>query len=96
MFNKKPQPLGDLVRELLRLRGLETPLLQRRLLAAWDKVCGPTIARYTKEKTIRNQTLFVKIDNPSLRQDLSMMRSQLVRRLNDEVGAQIIVDIKFM
>lgn len=94
MFNKKPQPVGDLVRELLRLRGLETPLLQHRLLEAWDRVGGPVIARYTKEKSIKNQTLLVKIDNPSLRQDLSMMRSQLVQKLNAEVGAQIITEIK--
>ena len=37
---------------------------------------------------------FVKIDNPALRQDLSMMRSQLVRRLNAEVGSQVITDVR--
>ncbi len=95
MFSKKPKPLGELIRESLRRNGLETPLQQHRLLEAWDKVCGPTIASYTKEKTIRNQTLCVRIENPSLRQDLSMMRSKLIERLNAEAGAQIIVEIKF-
>ena len=51
--------------------------------------------KYTGEKFIRNQTLYVKILNPALRADLSMGRSLLVRRLNEKVGAQVIVDIRF-
>ena len=51
--------------------------------------------RYTGEKFIRNQTLFVKILNPALRADLSMMRERLVKNLNVEAGASIISDIKF-
>ena len=35
-----------------------------------------------------------KITNPALRQDLSMMRSQLVKRLNEEVGALVITEVK--
>ena len=54
---------------------------------------GSMVARYTGEKFIKNQTLHVKITNPALRQDLSMMRSQLLKRLNAEVGAMVISDI---
>ena len=46
------------------------------------------------QRFIKNQTLFVKITNPALRHDLSMMRTQLMRRLNEQVGALIITDIK--
>ncbi|MFW5526906.1 MAG: DciA family protein, partial [Prevotella sp.] len=34
-----------------------------------------------------------KINNPALRQDLSMMRQQLLKRLNDAVGRPVIVDV---
>ena len=79
----------------LRREGLETPLLQRRALDAWDTVVGKTIVRYTAEKFIKNQTMFVKITSPALRQDLSMMRAKIVSRINQAVGAQIITDVKF-
>lgn len=78
---------------MLRQDGLETPLRQKRLLDAWETVTGSMVARYTGEKFIKNQTLHVKITNPALRQDLSMMRSQLLKRLNTEVGAMVISDI---
>ena len=95
MQRRREKIANDIVREILRSQGLETPLLQRRLLAAWDKTVGATIARYTGEKFIKNQTLMVKITNPALRSDMNMIRTELKNKLNIAVGAQVISDIKF-
>lgn len=94
MFRRKPQEVEDLVRQILRANGLETPLLQRRLLQAWDDVVGPAVAQYTEEKHIKNQTLWVKILSPAVRADLQMRRTTLVAQLNNAVGAQVIADIR--
>ncbi len=94
MFKRDVKPLGDVLQQFLRNEGLETPLLQKRIIDAWDQVVGDRIAGYSSDKFIKNQVLFVKIVNPALRQDLSMMRSQLVKRLNSSVGTSVISDIK--
>jgi hypothetical protein len=94
MFKRHVQPISDVINELLRVEGLETPLLQRRLIASWDKIVGTTISKYTDNIYISNQTLMVKITNPALRQDLSMLRTQLVKRLNAEVGSIVIMDVR--
>lgn len=94
MFKRHPQSISELLGMYLRREGLETPLLQKRIIDAWDTVVGPTVARYTREKFIKNQTLLVKIVNPALRQDLTMMRRQLVKRLNESVGTAVITDIR--
>ena len=94
MFKQQPQALSEILQQFLREQGLEIPLRQKRLIDAWEKVTGATVARYTGEKFIKNQTLHVKITSPALRHDLSMMRSQLVKRLNAEVGAMIIADVR--
>lgn len=95
MFKRDVKSLSDVLNMVLRKEGLETPLLQKRLIDGWESVTGKTVARYTGEKFIRNQTLFVKISNPALRADLSMMKSQLVNRLNESVGTMLITDIRF-
>ena len=94
MFRQKVKSIAELLPEFLRNQGLETPLQQRRLIDSWETVVGAPIAAYCGEKFIKNQTLFVKITNPALRQDLSMMRSKLVQRLNAEVGAMVITDVR--
>jgi predicted nucleic acid-binding Zn ribbon protein len=95
MFKREVKPLSEVLNQFLRREGLEMPLLQKRLVDNWDDIVGKTVVRYTGEKFIRNQTLMVKITNPALRADLSMMRSQLVKRLNDSVGSMVITEIKF-
>jgi len=94
MFRRKVQTLTDVLGKALRDGGLESPLLQKRIVDAWDIVVGPTVSRYTQQKYIRNQTLCVKIINPALRQDLSMMRTQLVKRLNEHVGSFVIAEVR--
>ena len=94
MFRRDVQSLADIIARCLRADGLETPLKQRRVVDAWGRVVGKAVEKYTGEKFIRNQTLFVKITNPALRADLSMMRERLVKNLNAEVGAQVITEIK--
>lgn len=94
MFRRDVQSISDLLNMYLRREGLETPLLQKRAVDAWDTLMGPSIARFTGGKFIKNQTLFVKILNPALRQDLTMMRSRIVKRINEAVGSQVIVDVR--
>lgn len=95
MFRKEVQNIRDLIMRNLRVQGLETPLLQKRLVEAWPTVAGPLIARYTQNAAIRNQTLWIRLSNPALRADLSMRRQDFVRRLNEYVGSQVITDIRF-
>lgn len=95
MFKRQVKSLQDLLPQILRHEGLETPLQQKRLIDAWATVMGKPVERYTGDKFIKNQTLFVQILNPALRADLTMNRTVLVQRLNNFVGAQVIADIRF-
>ena len=95
MFKRNIESLKDVLLRNLREQGLETPLKQKRLVEAWPEIAGPVITRYTLNTYIYNQTLFVRLSNPALRSDLSMMRQELVNKLNAVVGEQVITDIRF-
>jgi predicted nucleic acid-binding Zn ribbon protein len=95
MFKRDVQDIRDLIMRNLRMQGLETPLLQKRLIEAWPEVAGPVIARYTRDVRIQNQTLYVSLTSPALRAELSMQRQTYVKKLNDYVNAQIISDIRY-
>jgi len=95
MFKREVYSIKDLVLRNLRYQGLETPLLQKRLIEAWPVVAGEAIARYTVDVSIRNQTLYVHLSVPALRSELNMRRSEFIVRLNEYVGNQVIADIRF-
>ncbi|PVX50166.1 DciA family protein [Hallella colorans] len=94
MFKRDVKSLGDVLQHYLRKEGLETPLLQMRVVDAWPKIVGESVNGYTAERFIKNQVLFVKVTNPALRQNLSMMHTQLTKRLNEMVGTSVITDVR--
>lgn len=96
MFRRKVKDITELLYATLRQNGLEGPLLQKRTIDAFDEVAGPVAMRYVSDKYIRNQTLFIKMTNPALRQDLSMMRTTLLLRLKETVGSEVVTDIRFI
>lgn len=95
MFKREVKSLDEVMGGFLRHEGLEGPLQQRRLIEELDKALGPVAARHISDKYIRNQTLFVRMDSPVMRAELSMRRSSLIQKLNASVGGLIITDIRF-
>ena len=75
MFRRDVKSVKELIMRTLREQGLETPLQQKRLVEAWPDVAGEAIARYTLNTYIYNQTLYVRLSNPSYRCQIRMMRS---------------------
>ena len=70
MKKGKTESVGDILRKYLRQEGLETPLNQQRLISKWFELMGPGISAYTGEIYIKNQTLFVQLKSPALKNNL--------------------------
>lgn len=96
MKKSNSEQVGVILRRFMRDEGLETPLNQFRLMSAWKDVMGDGIEQYTGDMFIKNQTLFVKIKSSVLKNNLMMMRTSLVDKLNKTVNAQVITDIHFV
>ena len=96
MIRNKPKPLGDLLMQFLRQEGLETPLLEHRIVQAWVPVMGDVIGKYTSELYVRNSILWVKLKSPALKNNLLMMHTDITRRLNSYVQSQVITDVRFI
>jgi len=95
MQRRNSEKIGDVVRQFLRDEGLETPLNQYRLISSWGDVMGKGIYPYTGDIFIKNQTLYVQIKSSVLRQELNSMKQNIVKRLNDHVGVQVICEAIF-
>lgn len=95
MKRRNAEPIGLLIRQFLRQNGMESPLNEYRLVQMWQEVVGEAITKYTSNLYIRNQILYVHLTSSVLRQELMMGRDLLVRKLNEKVGSQVIVNIIF-
>lgn len=87
--------VGDVVRNILRDDGLETPLNEHRLLSALPEFLGGKIRPYLGKTRIQDDTLFVEIRSAPLRANLTMDSKRIKQELNKIVGAVVIQKIKF-
>lgn len=93
--DKNNQSLGDVIRELLHNYNLEGKLSQARIIEAWPTVTGDMISRHTRDLFIKGRTLFVSLDSPALKNELSYSKSKILEELNKHVGEEVITNIVF-
>jgi predicted nucleic acid-binding Zn ribbon protein len=86
--------IAQIINQVIDEYKIGDKLMEARIIAAWSQVLGP-LAKPSDELYIKNRTLFVRLSSSVIRNELSMMRTQLVQRLNEQVGEGVITDIVF-
>lgn len=92
----KARPIGELLADFIHGSDLEQPLLERKVVALWPELLGPTIAQMTGEIQVKNGVLLVHIHSAALKAQLFDIRHELVRKLNEAAGAQVLKDIRLL
>ena len=95
MKRRDPKTIGEIMQDYLNPASLDRSVNERRLEALWPEVVGPYINRHTERRYVSRRVLHVIITSAPLRNDLMMLRSSLVKRLNEITGADVIDDIVF-
>ena len=95
MIRKKEQKLGSLLQHFLREQGLETPLNEYRAVQIWPEIVGPAISRYVGKVFIKNCIMYVQIRSAALRENLTHQRTVLAQRVNQQIGAQVVNELRF-
>lgn len=73
--------------------GMTDEYARQRLCFLWAEVVGPAINRYTSRRFVDGDRLHVFITSASLKNELLYLRPQLVKRLNEAVGRELITDV---
>ena len=87
------QPIGSVLRQVVRELSLGPKLAQSELRALWERELGPVINRHTTEVSFRAGTLYVHVNSSPLRHELMLNRAQLVQRLNDKLSDPVVQEL---
>ncbi len=92
----KPEPLGGVVSEFLKGKGLADRIQQVSTIDDWASVVGPQIASVTEAMSITpDGTLFVAVTTNGWMTELSLMEPELIRALNSHASARRVKKIRF-
>ena len=95
MKRLEPESIGDVLRQALQQQGLTDRLHEAKAVAAWPGVVGEHIAAYCGRPYVNNGLMTIYVRSASLRQELTMSRSILIKLLNEAAGHEAIKEIRF-
>ena len=89
------QRLGELLPVVLRGLGIERELKGWQAVETWADALGPAIARKTHAVSYHEGVLEVEVEGSSWRHELGYLERDLVRRLNERLGAALVQRLRF-
>lgn len=92
----KSVAIGDALISYLRESGLEQSVLDVQIEEVWPKVMGDVVNQLTRKVEVREGVLYVHVNSAALKAQLFENRFELVRKLNEAVGANAIRDCRIL
>ena len=92
---KGPQPIGDILAQLMARRGFAQVAGAAALEAAWREAAGQLAAEHSHAIAIRRGKLEVLVAHSAMVQELSFQKAAIVQRLGGLLPDGHITDLRF-
>ncbi len=90
MRRNEVQSLGSAIKDYLKEKKFDSKLAEVDAVNSWEKIIGRPVARATTSIYIKDQTLYLHLKSSVVRNELFMMRNEIIRAMNEHAG-QVIV-----
>ncbi len=95
MAKGQPQPIGEVLSQLMARRGYARVQSAGALAEAWRQAAGERNADRTQATAVRRGVLEVLVANSTLAQELGFQKRAMVARLAELLPDENIRDLKF-
>jgi predicted nucleic acid-binding Zn ribbon protein len=93
--SSRTKSLGDAIEELVAQLGIKKKLHEQDAFVVWGQAVGERIAKVATPTRMVRGTLIVSVRTGAWRNELSMRKQEIVQKLNELLGEEMVKDIKF-
>ena len=93
MSDKNQYTMKDLIQKMLQTYRLEGKMQEVDLRQNWETLMGTMINKHTTKLYINKEKLFIYVDSPVLRQELSYGKTLIIEKVNGFLGEGIVKDV---
>jgi hypothetical protein len=95
MKPRTAEPVSAVLLRVVRGLDIESKLLAHAVVPAWPRAAGPRLAPHTRAAKLRDGVLTVEARSAAWLNEVSLMRDTLRARLNEELKAAQVREIRF-
>ena len=91
----QPEKAEKILERLTTRMGIAARLEREKAVVVWEEAVGKNISRRAKAVSLRNDILFVHVQNSVWLQELSLLKEGIIEKINTLVGKDVVRDIVF-
>ncbi len=85
--------VGDALSSFLKSSRWKARIDEIRVKGEWEKIMGNTIAKYTRDVSLKDGVLHISTDVAPLKQELQFGKAQIVANINEYFKEQVVKDV---
>jgi predicted nucleic acid-binding Zn ribbon protein len=88
--------LKEAITKMLSFYRLRGKFDETGVVAHWPEIMGTAVANRTTQIYVSQKKLFVRIESSVIKNELLMVKTGIIQKLNERAGADVITDIIFL
>jgi predicted nucleic acid-binding Zn ribbon protein len=96
MRKANDKSMKEAIEQMLQVYKIKRRFDETAVIASWPQLVGKPVANRTKELFIHDKKLFLRIESSVIKNELMLMRTQIIEKINDEAKGIIVDEIIFL
>ncbi len=96
MRKANDKSLKDAIEQMMQVYKIKRKFDETGIIASWPNLVGKSVANRTKELFIHDKKLFLRIESSVIKNELMMIRTQIIEKINNEAKSLLIEEIVFL
>ncbi len=96
MRKTNDKTLKEAIDQMLQVYKIKKKFDETGIIAHWPQLVGKSVANRTKELFIHDKKLFLRIESSVIKNELMLMRTQIINKINEEAKAALVEEIIFL
>ena len=96
MGRTNDKTLKEAIEQMLQVYKIKKRFDETGIITEWPNLVGKSVANRTKEIYIHNKKLFLRIESSVIKNELLMMRTQIIEKINNDAKSVLVDEIIFL
>jgi len=96
MRKANDKSIKEAIEQMLQVYKIKRRFDETAVIASWPELVGKPVANRTKELFIHDKKLFLRIESSVIKNELMLMRTQIINKINDEAKGILVEEIIFL
>jgi predicted nucleic acid-binding Zn ribbon protein len=96
MRKANDKSLKEAIEQMMQVYKIKRKFDETGIIAHWPELVGKPVANRTREIFARDKKLFLRIESSVIKNELMLMRTQIISKINEESGSVLVEEIIFL